>query len=140
MRERTDGRIKLYIIRQLLNYRREHPDLFNSGQYLPVELSGSRREQVCAFCRKSADAAVIVVAPRLVAGLVGLSGQPPLGPAIWEETRLILPKGLAGGQFVNLFTGEVLSASSDPDSPALSLAAVLATFPVAALACVSTDH
>ncbi|HEY2253855.1 MAG TPA: malto-oligosyltrehalose synthase, partial [Planctomycetaceae bacterium] len=116
---RGDGRIKLFVIWQLLNYRREHPELFTSGQYLPIELSGSRREHVCAFCRKSADATVLVVAPRLVAGLLGLSGKPPLGSTAWEDTRLVLPKGLTGRRFVNLFTGAELSASDDPDSATL---------------------
>jgi (1->4)-alpha-D-glucan 1-alpha-D-glucosylmutase len=138
--ERTDGRIKLFVIRQLLNYRRENPDLLTCGQYLPVELAGSRREYVCAFCRKSGDAALIVVAPRLVAGLVGMSGQPPLGPTVWEDTLLILPKGLAQGQFVNLFTGDLLSAGDDSESPVLPIASALKTFPVAALAYLSTDH
>jgi (1->4)-alpha-D-glucan 1-alpha-D-glucosylmutase len=130
---RTDGRIKLHIIRQLLKYRCEHPDLFTSGQYLPLELSGRRREHVCAFCRRSADAAIIVVAPRLVAGLLGMSGQPPLGLAAWEDTRLVLPKGINGGQFTNLLTGDAVAASEDLDSPTLTLAATLLRFPVAAL-------
>ncbi len=111
--------------------------MLTSGQYLPVELVGSRRENVCAFCRKSGDAALVVVAPRLVAGLVGMSGQPPLGPTIWEDTRLILPKGLAQGRFVNLFTGDLLSASDDPESPTLPIASALSAFPVAALSCLS---
>jgi (1->4)-alpha-D-glucan 1-alpha-D-glucosylmutase len=137
---RSDGRIKLHVIRQLLNYRREHPELFTSGQYLPVELSGSRREHVCAFCRKSGDTVIIVAAPRLVAGLVAMTSRAPLGPETWEDTRLILPKGMARGQFVNLFTGEMLPADGESESPALLVASALMTFPVAALAFASSDH
>ena len=60
---------------------------------------------MCAFCRKSADAAVLVVVPRMVAGLVGLSNLPPVGPTTWEDTQLLLPKGFTGRRFANLFTG-----------------------------------
>jgi len=136
---RTDGRIKLFVIRQLLNYRREHHDLFTTGQYLPVELSGARRENVCAFCRKSADAAVIVVVPRLIGGLLGLSGQPPIGQATWDDSRLVLPKGLAGRRFANLFTNEELAVSDDSDAATLSVADVLKAFPVAVLTCLATN-
>lgn len=137
---RTDGRIKLFVIRQVLNFRRECPDLFSNGQYLPVELSGNRREHVCAFCRKSADAAMIVVAPRLVAGLSGLSSQPPLGPGTWDDTQLVLPKGMMGRRFANLFTSDVLTASGDADGPTLPVADALMSFPVAVLSGLSMNH
>lgn len=137
---RFDGRIKLYLIRQLLNYRREHPDLFTTGQYQPLELEGDRREHVCAFVRKASDAAVIVVVPRLIAGLVGLTGQPPCGHAVWGDTRLLLPKTLAGGRFVNLLTGELLPAAETFESPVLPVAAALSNFPVAALEHIAAEH
>ncbi len=137
---RTDGRIKLFLFRQLLNFRREYPDLFINGQYLPVEPTGSRREHVCAYCRKSADAAVLVVAPRLVAGLVGVSSQPPVGPHVWDDTKLLLPRGFAGRRFADLFTGEMLSADDDADSPTLPVAAALSKLPFAALKVLPTTQ
>jgi (1->4)-alpha-D-glucan 1-alpha-D-glucosylmutase len=130
---RFDGRVKLYVINQLLNYRREYPDLFTTGQYLPIELAGDRREHLCAFVRKSNEAAVLVVVPRLVAGLVGLTSRPPCGPEVWRDTLLMLPKGFSGGRFVNLLTGEFLPARDGHDGSALPVAEVLARFPVAAL-------
>jgi maltooligosyltrehalose synthase len=80
------------------------------------------------------------VAPRLVAGLLGLSGKPPLGSTAWEDTRLVLPKGLTGRRFVNLFTGAELSASDDPDSATLPVADALLNFPIAALSSFSPNH
>jgi (1->4)-alpha-D-glucan 1-alpha-D-glucosylmutase len=136
---RTDGRIKLHMIRQLLNYRREHPDLFTIGQYLPLEVEGERREHLCAFVRKSSDAVVVVIAPRLIAGLVGLGGQPPVGREVWGDTRLLLPKGLAEGRFVNLLTGEFLPAGDGLETPVLPVATALASFPVAVLEHVAAD-
>ncbi|MBI3862922.1 MAG: malto-oligosyltrehalose synthase [Planctomycetia bacterium] len=136
---RADGRIKLYVIRQLLNFRREHPDLFTTGQYLPLDLEGNRRESVCAFLRRQSDVSLVVAAPRLVAGLAGESGAPPVGSAIWDDTRLVLPKGLAGGRFVDLFTGRILTPVGDGDSQSLPLASVFESFPIAALEYVAVE-
>jgi (1->4)-alpha-D-glucan 1-alpha-D-glucosylmutase len=128
---RTDGRIKLFLILKLLDYRREHPGFFSAGQYVPLEAAGSRGEHVCAFLRKTADTTVLAVAPRLVAGLVGMSGQPPVGRDVWNGTLLPLPEELAGARFVNLLTGETADANGDAGAAKLPLAAIFPTFPVA---------
>jgi (1->4)-alpha-D-glucan 1-alpha-D-glucosylmutase len=126
---RTDSRIKLYLINKALNYRREHSGLFTTGQYVPLEGAGSRRDHLCAFLRKNTETMVVTVVPRLVARLTGLSGQPPLGATVWNDTRLVLPQEFAGARFTNLLTGEVFDVSAD----ALLLAEVFRTFPVALL-------
>jgi len=131
--QRTDGRIKLYTILRLLNFRREHPDLFTTGQYIPLEASGSRRENLCAFLRQSSATTVLVVVPRLVAGLLAGKSGPPIGPDIWGDTRLVLPKGVEEGRFANLLTGDVLETMVGPESSELPMASVLRTFPVAVL-------
>ncbi len=128
---RTDSRIKLYLIYKVLNYRREHPGLFTTGDYVPLDGMGSRREHLCAFLRKNDDAQVVIVAPRLVAGLVGLAGHAPLGAEVWNDTRLVLPADFAGADVSNLLTGERLGVAGDSGKPSLPLADVLRTFPVA---------
>jgi (1->4)-alpha-D-glucan 1-alpha-D-glucosylmutase len=128
---RTDGRIKLYLILKLLDYRREHPGLFTAGQYVPLEAAGSRGEHVCAFLRKTADTTVLAAAPRLVHGLVGMSGLPPVGREVWNETQLVLPRQLAGARFVNLLTGETAEATGEAGNLNIPLAAIFATFPIA---------
>jgi (1->4)-alpha-D-glucan 1-alpha-D-glucosylmutase len=73
----------------------------------------------------------VVVAPRLLAQLTPLlpdaPAPPPLGPDVWGDTRLVLPE--RPGPLTNVFTGQTHS----PDGTALSVAAVLADFPVALL-------
>lgn len=130
---RTDGRIKLYLILQLLNFRREHPGLLTTGQYIPLEPAGSRRDHACAFLRKGADTTILVAVPRLVAGLVGDSFRPPVGGEIWDDTSLPLPDDLSGATFANILTGETLAPANGGASPALALAEVFRTFPVAVL-------
>jgi (1->4)-alpha-D-glucan 1-alpha-D-glucosylmutase len=130
-----DGRIKAYLIYRALHFRAAHEELFARGGYLPLEATGSRREHVCAFARSLGDQVVLVVVPRLVVGLAGGDERAPVGPGVWEETLLVLPPGMAGWSYRNLYTGEVLTPGTEDGTPSLPLAAVLACFPVALLAC-----
>ena len=45
--EWTDGRIKQYVTWRALDARRQHPDLFRDGAYLPLAVDGGLREHVC---------------------------------------------------------------------------------------------
>jgi (1->4)-alpha-D-glucan 1-alpha-D-glucosylmutase len=137
-----DGKIKAYVIYQGLNFRRAHEALFGRGDYLPLEATGPHRDHVCAFARCTADEVVLVIVPRLVVRLVGGVEQPPLGLEVWGETALLLPSHLAGRDYHNLFTGQVLSPAyaRPPDTPirswgapGLLLGDLLERFPVALL-------
>jgi (1->4)-alpha-D-glucan 1-alpha-D-glucosylmutase len=57
----------------------------------------------------------------------------PVGPAIWRNTRLVLPGG-AAERWRNVFTGEeVASAAGGAEPATLALGSVLREFPVAML-------
>src|SRR5262249_13882198 len=99
----SDGRIKTYLVSRTLEFRRTHPDLFTAGSYLPVESTGAKRDHVCAFARTLDDSAMIVVVPRLGAGLARETEQPPIGPDVWGQTSLLLPSHLAGRSYGNIF-------------------------------------
>src|SRR5205085_968512 len=101
-----DGRVKLYLTREALRCRGAHAALFAEGDYMPVAAHGARAEHVCAFARRHAGTAVLVVAPRLMARLAlaaEADGKPapdglppvrlPVGEAIWRDTTLALPEG-----------------------------------------------
>jgi maltooligosyltrehalose synthase len=68
--EWRDGRIKLLLTLAGLQLRRELPDLFLSGDYVPLSAEISVNADVVAFARTRGADAVIVVVPRLVAPLV----------------------------------------------------------------------
>ena len=126
---RNDGRIKLYLTCKMLNFRREHRALFESGSYLPLKVNGACTEHVCAFERSLEGSSFIVVAPRFFSSLITESAGLPLGSDVWRDTRIILPSESVVRSYRNIFTGEILQC----DQQSLALQNVLSIFPVALL-------
>ncbi|OGA38348.1 MAG: 4-alpha-glucanotransferase [Betaproteobacteria bacterium RIFCSPLOWO2_12_FULL_62_13] len=123
-----DGRAKLFATWKSLTTRREQRALFASGEYLPLESAGAHAERLCAFARVAADAALIVIAPRLMAKLIGASDS-PLGREKWSDTKVILP-GRIAGRYRNIFTAEAVRCSETCE---IAVAEALSNFPVALL-------
>src|SRR5262249_8379165 len=88
---REDGRIKLYVHLQGLRQRRAHPNRVAAGEYLPVQVEGARQEHLFAFLRRQEDRWAMVVVPRFLTRLVPSLETLPLGPEVWQDTRLLLP-------------------------------------------------
>ncbi|MBN2365253.1 MAG: malto-oligosyltrehalose synthase, partial [Calditrichaeota bacterium] len=99
----TDGRIKMFLIRQLLHARREYHQLFQKGNYIPLEFKGSCRRHVKAFARQFENNVVIVAVPRFFTELIPEKSL-PLAESVWNNTHLILPLQLHSIR--NLITGE----------------------------------
>lgn len=108
-----DGRIKLYLIWKTLCLRRESPDIFQRGKYLPLAVEDPRANHIIAFLRKNGSGSLLAVAPRLVAGLLGDSDFPPVGSSVWGDTHVLLPFPGSFETYRNAFTGavELLSVS-----------------------------
>lgn len=125
----SDGRIKMWVTMRALNFRREHPDLFRTGAYVPLGTGEEKREHVISFARSQGDHTVIVAAPRFSYTLMRGRLQPPIGEA-WGNAELQLPPEISGARLLNIFTGEVLPANGRT----LPCREVFARFPVALLA------
>src|SRR5438874_900576 len=76
-----DGRIKLFLTQRLLRFRRQYPDLFHRGEYLPLCASGTFAECCFSFARHLGDKWIVVIAPRLSSRV----GFPPIRER-WQET------------------------------------------------------
>jgi (1->4)-alpha-D-glucan 1-alpha-D-glucosylmutase len=125
VKTKEDGRIKLYLITQALACRRDRPTLFSAGEYRPLEARGSMADHVLGFARIAGREVALTIVPRLLARR-GVEA-PPLRVEYWgHETRVLVPPE-AGARLVNRLTGERLV----PAGGTLSLADVLAAFPVA---------
>ena len=129
----TDGRLKLSTISHVLNLRRQNPDVWTTGSYVPLETTGSRKDHLCAFARQTDEHCFIVVVPRLSAQLTEFSGKPPLGPNVWSDTWLPLPGMLSRGWYRNVLTGEMLPVEPHTAGDGLNVGTVLRSFPVALL-------
>ena len=130
-----DGRAKIYTIMAGLEYRRQHPELFQQGEYLQLECGGSKKQHACAFARLSHDQALVAVVPRLVATLMPDSKPPPMGSAAWEDTWITAPPSptLREFRFRHVLTGEIITAESLNGRQVLPLARVLSHAPVGLL-------
>jgi len=111
--------VKLFLIYRGLRARRENRDLFDTGDYLPTFVTGSRAQHIVAFFRSqrvtreapSAPHYVLVVAPRFLTSLVK-PGETPLGEPVWGDTSIKLPRD-APAVWHNAITDEVLRAQGE---------------------------
>jgi (1->4)-alpha-D-glucan 1-alpha-D-glucosylmutase len=127
-----DGRVKLYLTWRTLTYRRDHPELFARGEYLPLTAAGPAAEHVVAFARRADDEEAIVVVPRLASALTRGNSPAPLGRETWGETRLPLPAA-PGTRYRDIFSGGIIEAEPAGDEAVLALGEVFAHFPFALL-------
>ncbi len=94
-----DGRIKMFLTQRVLRFRREHPDLFERGEYLPIQASGTFAECCVSFARRFENKWIVVIAPRLSSRI----GFPPIGE-LWKDTAIELPETLSLERAHDLFT------------------------------------
>jgi (1->4)-alpha-D-glucan 1-alpha-D-glucosylmutase len=126
-----DGRIKLYLIHKLLDFRRAHRELFADGEYIPLEATGESRQAVCAFARRKGQTWALAIVPRLVGHRV-YHGTPPLGAEVWNSTALSLRDDMPG-RWLDIISGERLEASDTAPTKNLLLRGVFNNFPAALL-------
>jgi (1->4)-alpha-D-glucan 1-alpha-D-glucosylmutase len=99
-----DGRIKAYLIWKVLNLRKQQPDLFQLGEYVPIEITGERAKHLVAFARRHGTQALIVAAPRLCAQLMAGEPRMPNSEEAWQNVQITIPDTTT--RFRDLFTGE----------------------------------
>jgi (1->4)-alpha-D-glucan 1-alpha-D-glucosylmutase len=99
IRSWPDGRIKMFLTQRLLQFRREHVDLFQRGEYLPLAANGIFAECCVSFAFLLAGQWIVVVAPRLSSRV----GFPPTGER-WKDTTIEFPETLSLEGAHDLFT------------------------------------
>ena len=125
------GLVKQYVIQRTLDFRREHTEVFRSGEYIPLEAVGQHAAHVIAFARHSGMAWTIAVAPRFP-GRLSPSTRPSIAKEAFTGTDLSFPPN-APHLWSNLFTGERIEVSS---TGRVAMAAILGRFPIALLTAV----
>jgi (1->4)-alpha-D-glucan 1-alpha-D-glucosylmutase len=94
-----DGRIKMFLTKRVLQFRRQHADLFEHGEYSPLAANGTFAECCVSFARQLGDKWIVVIAPRLSSRV----GFPPVGER-WKDTTIELPETLSLQDAHDLFT------------------------------------
>lgn len=117
----SDGRIKLYVLSRLLQWRRAHAGILDRGAYTPLESTGAHAEHLCAY--RLGDAVVAVA--RLTKRLLGERPGDPTG-SIWGDTALVTPAEM--GSYTNVLTSAVVPATGE-----VAVAELLRDLPVAVL-------
>ncbi len=122
---------KQYLTWKTLTFRRQQPDLFQRGSYIPLHVAGEKSEHVVAFARQHERGTIIVAVPRLSARLMGESHDSVCEETIWRDTTLEIPRdGVTC--YHNLFTGECLPLRPDAE-PRIPVSDLFRNFPVAVL-------
>ena len=125
-----DGRIKLYIAHRALHCRRQSPELFHAGDYVPLQTGGASAHRIVAFARRRGRRVVLTVVPRLTAALTDGGARLPVGPEVWQDTCVELPREFPETAYTNLFTGATVKVSTDGGKN-LRVGNLLAELPVA---------
>jgi len=107
----SDGRVKMYVMWRSLILRREQPEVFLHGAYLPLDVAGPAKEHLCAFARIHGEHVVVAAVPRLTATLLRKDASRwPLDREVWQETAVVLPQRFKKYRFVDRLSGEVVEA------------------------------
>ncbi len=128
---KENGMIKLYLIHKALNYRRANRELFEIGEYIPLEAMGEKANNVCTFLRRVGNSLAMVVVPRFFTKLIQQPETSPFGKEIWEDSFIVIPFEETGGKYRNVFTGETVTVVSHKGATVLFLYEVFANFPAA---------
>ncbi|HEU0179779.1 MAG TPA: malto-oligosyltrehalose synthase [Blastocatellia bacterium] len=133
LRSAPDGRIKMFVTTGALNYRQNNRELFERGEYLPLQPAGERERHVVSFARRVGGKTTIVIAARF---FIRLTPGAPVGREAWGGTAILMGDELAGC-YRDVFTGRSVRArkrtDSNEDGSELPVAEALAHLPVALL-------
>ncbi len=131
MESYEDGRIKFYITRTLLHYRKAHCELFQQGDYIPLATTGAKRHYLCAFQRTWDHQAVIVVVPRRIHKVIRDPKVPALGRTVWGDTGVVLRNSGPSTCYRHVLTNKRITARVDKGGPTLAVSELFQQLPVA---------
>jgi malto-oligosyltrehalose synthase len=124
----TDGHIKQLVVRRVLAVRKQMPDVFSNGPYLPLQAAGELADHVVAWARHADGAAVIGVFVRHSAGLSRGDSGLSIPAAHWKDTRILVPANLRG-----VFSNALMPQPAATDGAHFCVAQMLHALPVAFL-------
>ncbi len=122
---KEDGRIKLFLVFKVLEVRKRFEELFQKGEYIPLEVPGGFNKYTIAFARKLDSVWSVTAVPRFFR-------QMKEEKKTLKDMVLTLPAD-APQEWTNVFTGDKLTSQGN-----IHLAGLWNKFPVAFLLAPST--
>ena len=126
LKTREDGRIKMFLIYQILQSRKKQKDLFLRGELLPLLVEGEQSKAVIAYARKLGNSWAIIVTPRFFTSIIK-EAKMPLGKEIWKDTCIQISDVMTC-DFVDAITLQKLKCHGK-----IFIGEILSRFPVALL-------
>lgn len=83
-----DGRIKLFLLRKAIRFRRKNAILFQEGEFLPLETKGECRQNVVGCMRRRNGQRILVVVPRWLSNVASATDH---SKSDWHDTEVVLP-------------------------------------------------
>lgn len=126
-----DGRIKLFLLRKVIRFRRKNPILFQEGDFLPLETKGECRQNVVCFMRRRNGQQILVAVPRWLSHVASSTDH---GKSDWHNTEVVLPDSTSARWQSVLCDHEVTiheTAHTQSLEASLRIADLFAHFPVA---------
>ena len=118
-------KIKLFLIYCGLLIRRRQPELFATGDYLPLAVEGPRASHAIAYARTLGDNWCVTVVPRFLSRISTPETLADHG-GTWQATCVVLPSA-APRRWRSVFT----ETTFDAGNGRLRLDVVMSAFPVA---------
>jgi (1->4)-alpha-D-glucan 1-alpha-D-glucosylmutase len=127
LRDWRNGVVKQQIVRQALHLRAREPELFCSGEYIPLAVEGTLAKHVLAFMRRHEGKELIAIACRFPAKLT-LPDTPSVPAQAWQDTAVILPATSATSWLESLTESRIAANGNR-----VLLSELLRTLPIALL-------
>jgi (1->4)-alpha-D-glucan 1-alpha-D-glucosylmutase len=129
-----DGRVKMFTLATLLRLRRETPELFLDGDYLPLRgLDDQSARHLVGFARRRDTRVAITIVPRFTSTLHADPHAWPLGFEAWKTMHVDLPDALNVGEFRHVLTGATVRPVTSGRERMLIAADLFRAFPIAVL-------
>jgi len=130
-----DGRVKLLLTAAGLRLRRELPQVFLGGAYVPLQTEVTVLGNVIAFARVSSSGSdsAIVIAPRLCRRLTTPDQPLPLAGDCWKTSRVLVPPALSDREFRDVVTGATIRPTRGAESAWIFIGEAFQSLPVAIL-------
>lgn len=123
-----DGRMKLFLIHKILQFRKTQPQLFDEGIYVPLKVQGSLNAHVIAYARVHQSQIAMIITTRFYSTLMK-DFHDPKREDLWKDTYLELPVEFSDCRFINLLNQESIAAEKSH----IRLDPLLKKFPMALL-------